>query len=105
MARRAFSSTSSSDAAGCAPFAADAPPDGAAAVSVASAFSAGCDEPFMKYQPAPASASTPTTAPMIRPIGLPDFSSPPLLELDGAVIALRASAVEEIRAASLTARM
>jgi hypothetical protein len=42
---------------------------------------------------------------MIRPIGLPDFSSPPLLPLDGAVTALRASAVEEMRAASLTARM
>src|SRR5678815_2817980 len=98
MARRAFSSTSSSDAAGCAPFAAGAAPaaGAAAAVGLASADSAGCEEPFVKYQPAPASASTPTTAPTIRPIGLPDFSSPPLLPLDGAFMALSASAVEEI---------
>ena len=62
-------------------------------------------EPFMKYQPAPAAASTATTMPIIitqRLAGLllatrARCSREPFIELS-------ASAVEEMRAASLTAR-
>src|SRR6187397_92180 len=106
MARRAFSSTSSSDAAG-AGAADDLPPaEGAAAGAavVPAAAGAGAEEPLdMKNQAPPAAASTATTMPMSITGDLPDFSSPPELE-DGAVTALSASAVDEIRAASLIAR-
>ena len=59
----------------------------------------------MKNQPAPARATTATATPIIITGDLPDFSSPPPLVLDGLVTALSASAVAEIRAASLTARI
>ncbi len=58
----------------------------------------------MKNQPPAAAASTATTMPIIMTGDLPDFSSPPELPLEGAVTALSASAVEEMRAASLIAR-
>src|SRR5688572_4840523 len=105
MARRAFSSTSSSDAAGAAGADVAAPLDGAASAGAASvAAVAGSEEPFdMKYQAQPASATTATATPISIAGDLPDFSSP-LLPLDGAVTALSASAVAEMRAASLTAR-
>ena len=40
----------------------------------------------------------------MTPIDIPDFSSPPELPLEELVTALSASAVAEMRAASLTAR-
>ena len=57
----------------------------------------------MKNQPPPAAASTAATMPISMTGDLPDFSSPPEL-LEGAVTALSASAVDEMRAASLMAR-
>ena len=63
------------------------------------------EEPFdMKNQPPAAAASTATTTPIMMAGDLPDFVSPPELAPDGEVTALSASAVEEIRAASLIAR-
>src|SRR6185503_3943919 len=104
MAKRAFSSTSSIEATGAsAPLLAVGPEAGAAGAALAAGSTAFFDD--MKYQPPPASASTPTATPMSMPIDLPDFSSPPLSPLDGAVTALSASAVDEMRAASVTARV
>src|SRR5690349_12526361 len=108
MAKRAFSSTSSSDATGATapvfglPAAAGA--DVAAGAAAADAAGgASVDEPFMKYQPAPAATTTAAAIPAMTPIDMPDFSSPPEL-LEELVTAESASAVEEMRAASFTAR-
>src|SRR5882672_12315624 len=108
MASRAFSSTSSSEAAGAAEAAGVLPAAGAEAPGVAPASAAAgalLAEPFdMKNQPPAAAASTATTMPIMRTGDLPVFASPPELAPEEEVTALSASAVEEIRTASLIAR-
>src|SRR6188472_1995995 len=105
MARRAFSSTSSSDAAGAVAAVDEDLPAAAVAADVPAAAGVGAEEPLdMKNQAPPAAARTATTMPINMTGDLPDFSSPPELALEDDVTALSASAVEEIRAASLMAR-
>ena len=107
MARRAFSSTSSSERGRSGGRATCAAPAAAAASrqAVRGGGRAGAVEPlFMKNQPPPAAASTATTMPIIIDRRLAGLLFAARAAARGAVTALSASAVEEMRAASLTAR-